>query len=90
MERDRMAALTQEDAKLQYPIFSNLAPEVWKTKEARLTQDEDPRLGDEKKRSILMESVTAMSMLVAGADIVVMRHPESVNLVKDMIKELMG
>jgi acetyl-CoA decarbonylase/synthase complex subunit delta len=90
MERDRMAALTQEDAKLQYPIFSNLAPEVWKTKEARLTQDEDPRLGDEKKRSILMESVTAMSMLVAGADIVVMRHPESVKLVKDMIKELMG
>jgi acetyl-CoA decarbonylase/synthase complex subunit delta len=90
MERDRMAALTQEDAKLQYPIFSNLAPEVWKTKEARLTQDEDPRMGDEKKRSILMESVTAMSMLVAGADIVVMRHPESVKLIKDMIKELMG
>ena len=90
MERDRMAALTQEDAKLQYPIFSNLAPEVWKTKETRLTQDEDPRLGDEKKRSILMESVTAMSVLLAGADIVVMRHPESVKLVKDMIKELMG
>jgi acetyl-CoA decarbonylase/synthase, CODH/ACS complex subunit delta len=90
MERDRMAALTQEDAKLQYPIFSNLAPEVWKTKEARLTQGEDPRLGDEKKRSILMESVTAMSVLLAGADIVVMRHPESVKLVKDMIKELMG
>jgi acetyl-CoA decarbonylase/synthase, CODH/ACS complex subunit delta len=90
MERDRMAALTQEDAKLQYPIFSNLAPEVWKTKEARLTQEEDPRMGDEKKRSILMESVTAMSVLLAGADIVVMRHPESVKLVKDMIKELMG
>ena len=37
-----------------------------------------------------MESVTAMSVLIAGADIVVMRHPESVNLIKDMIKELMG
>jgi acetyl-CoA decarbonylase/synthase, CODH/ACS complex subunit delta len=90
MERDRMAALTQEDAKLQYPIFSNLAHEVWKTKETRLTREEDPRMGDEKKRSILMESVTAMSVLLAGADIVVMRHPESVKLVKDMIKELMG
>jgi len=90
MERDRMAALTQEDAKLQYPIFSNLAPEVWKTKETRLTQDEDPRLGDERKRSILMESVTAMSVLLAGADIVVMRHPESVKLVRNMIQELMG
>ncbi len=90
MERDRMAALTQEDAKLQYPIFSNLAHEVWKTKETKVTKDEDPRMGDEKKRSILMESVAAMSMLLAGADIVVMRHPESVSLVKDMIKELMG
>jgi acetyl-CoA decarbonylase/synthase complex subunit delta len=90
MERDRMAALTQEDAKLQYPIFSNLAHEVWKTKETKVTQEEDPRLGDEKKRSILMESVTAMSVLLAGADIVVMRHPESVKLVKNMIQELMG
>ena len=90
MERDRMAALTQEDAKLQYPIFSNLAHEVWKTKETKVTQEEDPKLGDEKKRSILMESVTAMSMLLAGADIIVMRHPESVKLVKNMIQELMG
>lgn len=90
MERDRMAALTQEDAKLQYPIFSNLAHEVWKTKETKVTEEEDPRMGDEKRRSILMESVTAMSVLLAGADIVVMRHPESVKLVKDMIQELVG
>jgi len=29
MERDRMAALTQEDVKLQAPIICNLANEVW-------------------------------------------------------------
>jgi acetyl-CoA decarbonylase/synthase complex subunit delta len=88
MERDRMAALTQEDTKLQFPIICNLAPEVWKTRETRLTKDEDPKLGDEKRRSILMEAVTAMTLLVAGADIVVMRHPDSVSLVRDMIGEL--
>ena len=66
MERDRMAALTQEDVKLQYPIVCNLAQEVWKTKETRLTKEEDPKLGDEKKRSILMESVTAMSCFWPG------------------------
>lgn len=88
MERDRMAALTQEDAKLQFPIICNIAPEVWKTRETRLTQEEDPKLGDEKKRSVLMEAVTAMTLLVAGADIVVMRHPDSVSLVRDMIGEL--
>lgn len=88
MERDRMAALTQEDAKLQFPIICNIAPEVWKTRETRLTREEDPKLGDEKRRSVLMEAITAMTLLVAGADIVVMRHPDSVSLVRDMIGEL--
>ncbi len=90
IERDRMAALTQEDVKLQYPVISNLAHEVWKTRETKMKKDEDARFGDEKRRSILMESLTAMSMLLAGADIVVMRHPESIRLVKDMIGELIG
>lgn len=90
MERDRMAALTQEDTKLQYPIICNVAQEVWKTKETRLTEQEEPRLGNEKKRSILMESITAMSLLLAGADIVIMRHPDSVRLIKEMIGELMA
>ncbi|MCX7966025.1 MAG: acetyl-CoA decarbonylase/synthase complex subunit delta [Syntrophorhabdaceae bacterium] len=88
MERDRMAALTQEDTKLQYPIICNVAQEVWKTKETRITEKEDPKLGDEKKRSILMEAITAMTLLLAGADILIMRHPESIKLIKDMIKEL--
>lgn len=88
MERDRMAALTQEDVKLQYPIVCNLAQEIWKTKESRLTKDEDPRLGDEKKRAILLEAVSAMSLLVAGANIVIMRHPDSVSLVRKMIRKL--
>lgn len=90
MERDRMAALTQEDAKLQYPIICNIAHEVWKTKETRLTDEDDPRLGDEKKRSVLIEAITAMSLLLAGADIVIMRHPESIRLIKDMIRDLIG
>ncbi|HVN95740.1 MAG TPA: acetyl-CoA decarbonylase/synthase complex subunit delta [Syntrophorhabdaceae bacterium] len=89
MERDRMAGLTQEDAKLQNPIICNVADEVWKTREVRLTKEEDPKLGDETKRSILIESVTAMSLIMAGADIVIVRHPESMKIIKDMIRELM-
>lgn len=88
IERDRMAALTQEDVKLQYPVVCNLAHEVWKTRETKLTKVEDPKLGDETKRSVLMEAVTAMTLLIAGADLVIMRHPESAALIKDMIKEL--
>lgn len=88
MERDRMAALTQEDVKLQSPLVCNLANEVWKTKEAKLTKEENPKLGDEKKRSVLMEAVTAVTLSVAGADVLIMRHPEAIALVKDMLQEL--
>jgi acetyl-CoA decarbonylase/synthase complex subunit delta len=87
MERDRMAALTQQDEKLQYPVICNLAKEVWKTKEAKLKIDEAPTMGDPEKRGILMEGVTAIALLLAGADILVMRHPEAVRLVREMIHD---
>jgi acetyl-CoA decarbonylase/synthase complex subunit delta len=88
MERDRMAALTQEDVKLQTPIICNLANEVWKTKEAKTKREDDPKLGDEKRRTVLLESVTAMTLLVAGADILIMRHPEAISLTRQMLQEL--
>jgi len=89
MERDRMAALTQQDERLQFPLVCNLAKEVWKTKEAKLSQADEPRLGDPKKRGILMEAVTAMILLLAGGNILVMRHPEAIGLVKGMIGDLL-
>lgn len=64
MERMRMAALTQQDEKLQFPIICNIAKEVWKTKEVKLSEAENPTLGDVKKRGILMEAISAMVMLL--------------------------
>jgi acetyl-CoA decarbonylase/synthase complex subunit delta len=90
MERDRMAALTQQDERLQFPIFCNMAKEVWKTKEAKLKTEEAPALGDAKKRGILMEAVTAVILLLAGADVLVMRHPEAIKLVREMIADFMA
>jgi len=88
MERDRMAALTQEDVKLQAPIVCNLANEVWKTKEAKTKKEDNPKLGDETKRAVLMESVAAMALAVAGADILIMRHPEAVSHAREMFRAL--
>jgi len=88
MERIRMAALTQQDEKLQFPLIGNIGKEVWKTKEVKLAEAEDPKLGDAKKRGILMEAVSAMVLLLAGVDVLIMRHPEAIKLVRDMIKEL--
>ena len=88
MERIMMAALTQEDDKLQLPIICNMAHEVWKTKEAKLSEEEAPELGDAAKRGILMEAVTAVSLLVAGANVLMMRHPEAVKLVRNFISQM--
>ena len=88
IERDRMAALTQQDVKLQAPIVCNLGNEVWKSKEAKTKQADNPKLGDETKRAVLMEAVAAMTLSVAGADILIMRHPDSISYVKGMLEEL--
>ena len=88
MERMRMAGLTQQDDKLQFPIICNVAKEVWKTKEAHIPTEEAPALGDAKKRGILMEAISAMILLLAGGDVMIMRHPEAIRLVREMIAEL--
>ncbi len=88
MERDRMAALTQQDERLQFPLICNMAREVWKTKEAKMKTEEAPLLGEAKKRGILMEAITGMLLLLAGADILIMRHPEAIRLIRGMIQDL--
>jgi len=88
MERLRLAALQQNDEMTQMPMFCDFGREVWKAKEAK-TEDE-PSWGDPEKRGILWEFMTAASMLIAGGDILVMRHPEAVKLTKKLIDELMG
>ncbi|MBW1696759.1 MAG: acetyl-CoA decarbonylase/synthase complex subunit delta [Deltaproteobacteria bacterium] len=85
MERIRMAALAQGDDKLQLPIINNLANEIWKCKEAKESAEAAPTLGDPEKRGVLMETVGAVSYLMAGSDILIMRHPESVRLVRAFI-----
>jgi len=88
MERIRVAALAQQDEKLQFPIICNISKEVWKAKETKIPEAEEPALGDAKKRGILLEAMSAMVLLLAGADILVMRHPEAIKLIREMITEL--
>jgi acetyl-CoA decarbonylase/synthase complex subunit delta len=85
MERIRMAALAQGDDKLQLPLINNLGNEVWKCKEAKLSAEEAPLLGDPEKRPILMEAVGAVAYLMSGSNVLIMRHPESIRLVKAYI-----
>ncbi|RPH43070.1 MAG: acetyl-CoA decarbonylase/synthase complex subunit delta, partial [Desulfobulbaceae bacterium] len=88
MERLTMAAMTQGDEKLQFPMINNLGNEVWKSKEAKQSVEDAPLLGDPERRGILMEAIGAVSYLMSGTSVLIMRHPESIRLVKEYIKIL--
>jgi acetyl-CoA decarbonylase/synthase complex subunit delta len=89
MERTRLAGLGG-DKLLAQPILCDIGAEAWAVKEARATKDEQPKWGDERLRGPLWEATTAYVYLLAGADILVMRHPRAVQAVKKMIRTLMA
>jgi acetyl-CoA decarbonylase/synthase complex subunit delta len=88
MERARGGAL-QGDNMLGRPMIGNVGFEAWRVKEANASAEEYPGWGEQETRGILWESTTAMSLLQAGIDIIIMRHPKAVALVKQNIDELM-
>ena len=87
-ERSRLGAL-QGDKMLSMPTMGTIGFEAWKAKEANVGIDEFPGWGDQTERGILWEATTAAALLQSGLDILVMRHPEAVKLVKKNIAELM-
>lgn len=87
MERLRLAAL-QGDAMTQQPMIVTPGFEAWKTKEAKVGEGVPEAWGDWKARAIHWETLTTMALVESGADVVVLRHPESVKRVQDAINEL--
>jgi acetyl-CoA decarbonylase/synthase complex subunit delta len=89
MERLRLAAL-QGDAMTQLPMIVTPGFEAWKTKESKVGDGVPAAWGNWLNRALNWETLTAVSLLESGADIVVLRHPESVRRVKIAIEELMA
>jgi len=88
MERLRIGGL-QGDRLVAMPIAADIGQEVWGVKEARATQDEAPHWGDSKKRGPAWETATALTYLHAGADLVILRHPDAVAATKAAIDQLL-
>jgi len=88
-ERLRIAGL-QGDAMTALPMIATVGEEVWRQKEARAAEGLPPTWGDKGQRSLAWEGITATSLLNAGANIVVLRHPKTVELIKATIANLMG
>ena len=89
MERLRIAGL-KGDKVVAMPMLSDIGAEVWGVKEAKAPESEVPGWGDVAARGPMWEASTATVYLLAGANILVMRHPEAVRLTKQTIVRLMG
>lgn len=90
MERIRLAALTQNDATMQPPLMADLGMYVWKIKETQAAEADLPEWGSLPERGIAWEAATAAAFLMAGSELLVMRHPRAVEAVEKFIEEMEG
>jgi len=89
MERLRIAGL-KGDKVVAMPMLCDIGIEVWSVKEAKAPESEVPGWGDVAVRGPMWEAATATTYLLAGADLLIMRHPEAVRLTRRTIEKLMG
>jgi acetyl-CoA decarbonylase/synthase complex subunit delta len=87
MERLRLAAL-QGDKMTQLPMIVIVGKEAWRQKEAKVNEGVPEAWGDWEERAINWETVTAATLVESAADILVLRHPESVRRTHQMLDEL--
>ncbi len=88
MERLRLAAL-QGDSMTQLPMMVTVGFEAWRQKESKVGVGVPEAWGDWRERALNWEIVTAATLVESAADIVVLRHPESVKRIQAMIGNLM-
>jgi acetyl-CoA decarbonylase/synthase complex subunit delta len=84
-ERIRLAALSG-DGMLQVPMICDCSPS-WKAREAT---DDIPQAGDTLERGVWWEATTALAALLSGADLLVLAHPEAMELARRAVKGLRG
>jgi acetyl-CoA decarbonylase/synthase complex subunit delta len=89
MERLRIAGL-KGDKVVAMPLLCDVGAEVWSVKEAKAPEEEVPGWGDVVVRGPMWEASTATAYLLAGADLLILRHPEAVRITKETIARLMG
>ena len=76
MERTRQVGVVYGDIAMQMPVIADLGRECWKTNQAK----------SDGEQGMVWESITAISLLLAGADILVLRHPDNCRLLKEAIE----
>jgi len=84
MERARLAGL-KGDPELQQPLSSGTT-NAWGAREAWMKMA--PEWGPRELRGPMWETVTALTLLLAGVDLFMMMHPAAVRTLKEVINRL--
>jgi acetyl-CoA decarbonylase/synthase complex subunit delta len=87
MERLRLAAL-QGDSMTQQPLIVTPGEEGWKVKEAKVGEGVPAAWGDWNRRALEWEALTANALVYAGADIIVLRHPDTLRRLRGVVDAL--
>ena len=85
MERARLAAL-RGDEELQQPLLAGTT-NAWGARESWLKMD--PQWEPRELRGPLWEFTTALTMMLAGADYLMMMHPASIKTLKDVMNDFL-
>lgn len=86
-ERARMAGL-KGDTLMATPMIADIGGEVWRIKETTADEDILPGWGKLEKRGPSWEAACAAGYLQAGADILIMAHPEAISTTQATIAQL--
>jgi acetyl-CoA decarbonylase/synthase complex subunit delta len=87
MERLRLAAL-QGDSMTQQPMLVSPGEETWKVKESKVGEGVPAAWGEWEPRALAWEAITASTLLLSGADILVLRHPETLKQLRSALEAL--
>lgn len=85
IERIKQAAF-DGDEYLNMPIIAFVGDEVWKTKETK-SSDYSASWGNLEERSIIWEISTSGAFMSAGANIIVVRHPKTLDTLGKLISK---
>jgi len=72
MERMKLAGCSFGDPNLRMPLVANIGKECWDTKEAK----------ESEVQGLLWEGMTALTFLLAGANLFIVRHPDTAKMLK--------
>jgi acetyl-CoA decarbonylase/synthase complex subunit delta len=77
IESIKQFGLVDRETMMQMPILADFGEDCWRTKESK----------ESKEQGILWEAITGITFLLAGANLLILRHPDTLKLIKEMISE---